>query len=276
MKDKVRRSVYAGTEWYPGDEGELRKTIEEYFSNADTVTIPGDIVGLISPHAGYYFSGQTAAYGYKQIMGKSYDFVVVLAPLHRPMTDRYIVNDSEYYETPLGKIPIAKEMIDQLKSSVELTFIGQDGEHSLEIQLPFLQVALKKFQLLPILLDPRDFSEHTNLIDSLARIVGKHRTLLVASTDLHHENDYFDVERMDKAIVDILVDFDYQRIHDALSRPGCSVCGGVPVSIAVDVSKKLGADKLIVLHQTNSGEVTKQKRVGQWTVGYLSAAIVKS
>lgn len=276
MKDNIRRSVFAGTEWYPGDEGELRKTIEEYFSNADTATIPGDIVGIISPHAGYYFSGQTAAYGYKQIMGKSYDFVVVLAPLHSPMPGRYIVNDSEYYETPLGKIPIAKEIIGQLKSSVDLKFIGQDGEHSLEIQLPFLQVALDQFKLLPILLDPRDFSSHANLIDSLAQIVGKHRALIVASTDLHHTHDYRDVERKDKAIVETLVDFDSQRIHDALSQVDCSVCGGVPVTIVVDVSKMMGADKLIVLNQTNSSEVTKQKKIGQWTVGYLSAAIVRS
>jgi len=275
MDDEVRRSVIAGT-WYSGNSELLRKTIEEYFANAEEQSVEGEIIGIISPHAGYSYSGQVAAYGYKQLAGKSIDVVTILSPFHRMPVGRYMVNSASCYETPLGKVPIEKELLKQITEEVGLTFVSQETEHSIEIQLPFLQVALKDFTLLPIMVGLGDVYGCQDIVEALLKVLKGKKSLLVASTDLHHIPDYDEVVKRDKAVVEALSSFDLNRIRKVLSPSDCSVCGKVPVSIVVDVAKRMGTNKLIVLHQTNSGDVTGEKQPGQYTVGYLSAAIVKS
>jgi len=275
MHNEVRRSVIAGT-WYPGNSDLLRKTIEEYFANANERSVEGQIIGIISPHAGYSYSGQVAAYGYKQLIGKSIDVVTILSPFHQMPVGQYMANSASYYETPLGKVPVEKELLEQIAKEVGLTFVSQETEHSIEIQLPFLQVALKDFTLLPIMVGLGDVYGCQGIVEALLKVLKGKKSLLVASTDLHHIPDYDEVVKRDKAVVEALSSFDLNRIRKVLSPGDCSVCGKVPVSIVVDAAKRMGANKLIVLHQTNSGDVTGEKQPGQYTVGYLSAAIVKS
>lgn len=274
MDHSVRSSVIAGT-WYPGDANQLRKTIEAYFSKVDISPVKGEIVGIISPHAGYYYSGQVAAYGYKQIVGKSYDIVVVISPLHRMLAGTYVSTSASFYQTPLGDIPVAEALLDQLSQKVDLRRIPADNEHSLEIQLPFLQVALKSFYLLPIMVGHGDVYGNKDLVAILVKLLKSKRCLLVASSDLHHIDRYDEVVQKDQAVAQALSHFQLESIQEVLSRPDCSVCGRVPITIVVDTAQKLGANKLIVLEQTNSGDVTGDKSSGEYTVGYLSAAIVK-
>ena len=275
MNITVRPSVIAGS-WYPGDRKQLQRTIEGYFANVGEPTLGGRIQGLISPHAGYAYSGQVAAYGYKQLVGQTFDIVVVISPMHQMAIDRYLINKSDYYETPLGKIVVEKDLAHLLKEEVGLTTILRDTEHSLEIQLPFLQVALGEFKLLPIMVGHGDVFDCDDIVEAIVKTMKGRDFLLVASTDLHHIDDYNEVVRKDREVVDALSTLHLEKIRDVLARIDCSVCGRVPVSIVLDVTQRMGADKVVVLEQTNSGDVSGRKMPGEYTVGYLSAAIVKT
>ena len=275
MNSTVRPSVIAGS-WYPGERKQLQRTIEDYFANAGTRSLGGKIQGLISPHAGYAYSGQVAAYGYKQLIGQTYDIVMVVSPMHQMAIDRYLFNESDYYETPLGKIAVEKDLLRVLKEEIGLTSIHRDAEHSLEIQLPFLQVALGEIKLLPIMVGHGDVFDCDDFVEAIMKTMKGREFLLVASSDLHHIDDYREVVRKDSEVVKALSTFDLEKIRNVLARIDCSVCGRVPVSIVLDVTQRMGADKVVVLEQTNSGDVSGRKMPGEYTVGYLSAAIVKT
>ncbi len=274
MSEHVRRSVVAGT-WYPGEPSMLQKTIKDYFDNVGDNRVEGRVVGLISPHAGYTFSGQVAAYGYKQIAGSSFDVVVLIGPIHQMLFGKYLISSADCYETPLGRVSIEKKLVEQLKDQIEITEVGSENEHSIEIQLPFLQVALKDFSILPIMVGLIDPYGVDDIVMSLSNVLKDKNFLLVASSDLHHISDYREVEKRDEELISALSRFDYEEIMDVLSRPDSTVCGRVPIAITISVAKRMGADRLHVLSHTNSAEITGQRIPGQYTVGYLSAAIVK-
>jgi AmmeMemoRadiSam system protein B len=274
MNQRTRSSVIAGT-WYPGDPLKLQNTIQDYFDNIKIEPVRDKILGLISPHAGYIYSGQVAAYGFKQLIGKSYSVVVILAPMHQMIFGKYIVQTAQSYQTPLGEIHIHQEYLKRLSKHVELDFIEKESEHSLEIQLPFLQVALGNFSLLPIMIGYGDLSHCQDLIAALAEILKESSFVIIASTDLHHIPNYKEVKKKDREVVQAIKTYDLKLIKKTLSREGCTVCGRIPVFITMNVLKKLGATDVVVLNQTTSADVTGEKASGQYAVGYLSAAIVQ-
>jgi AmmeMemoRadiSam system protein B len=276
MNESVRPSVLAGTAWYPGNPKELRKTIDRYFANVKLPSFGGNLLGLISPHAGFEFSGQVASYGYKLLSNCRFDLVVVVSPLHRPLSEGYVTSSASFYETPLGKVPVDRKSIGALSEEVKLDSVFSDKEHSLEIQLPFLQVALDDFKLLPIMVGMRDVYSCEDMITGLLKIVQNKKALFIASSDLHHEYNYEEVVRRDKTVVDTLAGYDMEKIRKMLAPSDCTVCGKVPISIVLDVTKRLGANQFKVLCRTNSGDITGEKKAGQYTVGYLSAAMIQT
>ncbi len=135
----VRHSVIAGS-WYPGTKTGLTHTIDEYLGRvAAEPLVPGQLIGLICPHAGYAYSGPTAAYAYHQLRGRDVETVVLMGPSHRAWVGDYAVSVEDAYETPLGLVPLDLDFIAALANRVSLTRVRRDAEHSLEIQLPFLQ-----------------------------------------------------------------------------------------------------------------------------------------
>jgi len=275
-KRVVRPSAIAGS-WYPGTERALRQTLEGFFANVPEQQLEGELLGLIAPHAGYVYSGQTAAYAYKQLIGTTYDTVVIMSPNHRAFWPAdFIVSTATHYETPLGLVPLDKPFIDRLAERVELYGVRRDDEHSLEIQLPFLQYTLGDFHLVPVMMNTDRPAAARRLGGALAELIKASTApvLLVASTDLHHIPDYKEVVRRDRAVVEALVSYDMGRIEKVLTEPGCSVCGRMPVIALLEAARALGANRVQVLHQTNSGDVTGIRMPGQYTVGYLAAAVV--
>ncbi|MBC8450263.1 MAG: AmmeMemoRadiSam system protein B [Chloroflexi bacterium] len=274
----IRPSAIAGS-WYPGTERELRQTLEGFFAHVPEQPLEGRLLGLIAPHAGYVYSGQTAAYAYKQLAGAAYDTVVVMSPNHRAFWGAdVVVSTATHYETPLGLVELDKPFVDRLAERVELSGVPRDDEHSLEIQLPFLQYVLGDFRLVPVMLNTDRPAAARRLGGTLAELVeaSEAAVLLVASTDLHHIPDYGEVLRRDRAVVEALLSYDMARIEKVLTEPGCSVCGRMPVIALLEAARALGADRVQVLHQTTSGDVTGDRRPGQYTVGYLAAAVVAS
>lgn len=276
----TRRSVIAGT-WYPGTEKSLARTVDDYFALVDQPPVAGELLGLISPHAGYTYSGQTAAHAYHQLQGQQVDTVVLIGPSHRAWVGDYAVSAEDAYETPLGRVPLDLAFISGLAERIALHRVQADAEHSLEIQLPFLQRQLARFRLVPIMMSADDPAVAQRLAAALAgsirqRAAEGQRVLLVASSDLHHIDNYDDVVRRDREVVDAIAAFDLERLTRLLTARGCSVCGRMPILALLHAARSLGADTVKILHQTNSGDVTGQRRAGQYTVGYMAAAVYRS
>ncbi len=278
--ENVRHSVIAGS-WYPGTERGLSNTLDDCFSCVDQPPVPGELVGLICPHAGYTYSGQTAAFAFHQLQGQKVNTVIIMGPSHRAWVGDYATSMEDAYETPLGLVPLDRSFISDLSQRISLQFIRRDAEHSLEIQLPFLQRQLASFSLVPIIMsaDAAPAAERLALV--LADLVRQRskqgeRILLVASSDLHHIEDYDQVVKRDQLVIDAVAAYDLDTLTSLLMDPRSSVCGRIPILTVLHASQALGADAVKVLHHTNSGDVTGQRWPGQYTVGYMAAAIYKS
>ena len=150
---QIRRSTVSGS-FYPEDPGILKKQVNNFLDKAEDFDI-NNIKSIICPHAGYMYSGQVAAYSYKLIMGKNFDTVILIAPSHSEYFDFVSVYNGSAYETPLGKVEVDQKTCQALSKkskNIKLSSQGHMDEHSLEVQLPFLQVVLKKFKIVPIVI----------------------------------------------------------------------------------------------------------------------------
>jgi AmmeMemoRadiSam system protein B len=216
-----------------------------------------------------------AAHAYKQLDGASYDVVAVISPVHRMPLGRFAITSAAAYETPLGLVKLDGELVGALEEKVRINRVSHDGEHSLEIQLPFLQVALGDFRLLPVMIGESSFEAGEELGTALAEVLRDKKALVVASTDLHHIENYDEVVRRDKVVVDAIASFDMTRIKEVLSPWDCSVCGRIPVYAMLTAARAWDANEVRILHHTNSGDVTGIRAPGQYTVGYLAAAVYR-
>lgn len=275
----IRKSAIAGT-WYPGRAAELTRMVDNFLSAVPETRLPGRLIGLISPHAGYFYSGQVAAYAYKQVQGLGFDVVVVISPVHRMYVGPLMVNDCDYYETPLGWVEVDTNLIQSLEERIPLSRVRRDDEHSLEIQLPFLQRVLGSFRLLPIMQGDQSLTTCQALAGALADVIlttgnahsSPTRVLLVASTDLSHFHSYEVAKRLDSVAASFISGYDPVGLSQALQDGSTEACGGGPVVSVMLAARALGATDAQVLHYANSGDVTGDRtRV----VGYLAAALYR-
>lgn len=270
MKSNVRCSVLAGS-WYPGQPQVLKADIETYFRNVPDREIPGRIIGIVAPHAGYVYSGQVAAHAYRLVRGASYEKVIVISPSHRVRFEGVSIWTGEGYETPLGIVPVDRELAEallQAEGPVAEIPAAHAGEHALEIQLPFLQVALGEFSFVPLVMGAQGGRTCRQLADAIALAVGKSTTLVVGSSDLSHFHSYSEAVRLDSAAVENLKNFDPEGLLRDLARRSCEACGGGPAAVAMMAARALGADRAEFLKYANSGDVTGDRRE---VVGYASA-----
>ncbi|MEN3039165.1 MAG: AmmeMemoRadiSam system protein B [Candidatus Kryptonium sp.] len=279
IKEKVRHPAVAGL-FYPDVPSILNAEIEKMFERAKDMTrdkkINGEIKALIAPHAGYMYSGQTAAIAYSLIRGKDYDTVVVVSPSHREYFDAISIYDGKSYKTPLGEIEIdfklAEQIVDAGNGLIEFSSYGHRSEHAVEVHLPFLQKALNHFKLVPIVMGDQKSEYCFRLGNILAEVLSGRNVLLVASTDLSHYYPYDVAMKFDKIVIDDIANFDPEKLMDDLEQQRCEACGGGPTVAVMHAAKKLGADKSEVLYYCNSGDITGDKT---GVVGYLSAVLFK-
>jgi MEMO1 family protein len=274
MNKGIRKSVIAGS-WYPGDQEILRKDIEEYFNMVTIDKIEGQIVGLVAPHAGYVYSGQIAAYAYEPIRKKVYDTVFVISPSHRMAFPGVSVYLGDGYETPLGIVPVDKDMAGRVMNYSRL--IGDIPsahmqEHALEIQLPFLQVALGKFSFVPLIMGDQDAKTCEELANAIFQSAGDSNILVVGSSDLSHFHDYNQAVKKDSMFLEHLGRMDVRGMLTNLRSGACEACGGGPAAVTVMTSRMMGASEAKILKYANSGDVTGDRgRV----VGYASAIFLR-
>ncbi len=278
--EDVRKPEVAGM-FYPGSAKELSQMIDQYLANAEK-TVDGEILGLVSPHAGYVYSGPVAAWSYKQVAGINYDVVVVIAPSHFDYFSGATVYPGKYYETPLGKIPVDQELAKQLTkndSHIKLSEAGHEpgysgrGEHSLEVQLPFLQKTLGEFKLLPIVMADQTWENTENLGEALVKLLKGRKALIVASSDLSHYHSYQDAYKLDETLMEMFVDFQFQEILEGCQKRKIEACGAGPIGVMMYVCSRLGYNKTKVLKYATSGDVPVGEK--SQVVGYLSGAVYK-
>lgn len=267
---QVRPSSIAG-QWYPGTPDRLRERVQGYLDVAQVEPIDGRIVALVAPHAGHTYSGGVAAHAYRLVEGKHYDVVAIVAPNHRIHNSApYLVTDHSAYWTPLGEVPLAEDLVARLDERLGFSRVQRDEEHSLEIQLPFLQLALEGgFQLVPVMLNDRSAEACYALGEALADVLRDQNALLVASTDLSHFHNAEAAARLDGAVTDRIGAFDAEGLLEVLAEGKGEACGGGPTVAVMLAARALGANRARLLKYATSGDVT-----GDYyrVVGYAAAA----
>jgi AmmeMemoRadiSam system protein B len=273
MTGPIRKSVIAGS-WYPGNPETLKDDISHYIEDASIPEIQGKPSCIISPHAGYLYSGPVAAYAYKTLSGFDYSTVVVISPSHRAYFPFVSVWSKGGFETPLGIIDVDESLCGKILHSTKAfkdDLQAHTAEHALEIQLPFLQSVLKSFTLCPLIMGQQDFS----LCDDLARTLAEQiddpdDVLLVASSDLSHFHPSQQAERMDSKVAKRIEDFDPAGLSRDLEGSESEACGGGPIVTALLYAKAIGKTNTKVLHYAHSGHITGDNKS---VVGYLAAVI---
>jgi AmmeMemoRadiSam system protein B len=270
LTNEIRQPAVAGM-FYEREPVHLKKAIENYLSQAHPPKIDCEIVGLVSPHAGYFYSGKTAAFGYKLIKGKKYETIVVISPSHYEYFRGVSIYNGTAYQTPLGIVPIDTELRDELKdynSIIEFSKRGHGREHALEVQLPFLQVVLDEFKLLPVVMGDQSKEIVYALAEVLAEVLKNKNVLLVASSDLSHYFSHEVANSLDSRVEKFINDFNDEGLMDELEEEKVQACGGGPIVTVMKTSKLLGATKSKVLYRNDSSEASGDKHQ---VVGYLSA-----
>lgn len=269
----IRRSVVAGS-FYPGNPQILKNTIAQYLDNAKDHCLK-NIKGLVSPHAGYVYSGQVAACSFKQIMGEKYESVFIIAPSHSEYFDFNSVFAGSAYETPLGLVEIDTDRCTRLadfpeyQDLIKISSYGHRGEHSLEVQLPFLQNVLKELKIVPIVMGSQSKDNIESLGNAIGELFADENILVVASTDLSHYHPYDVASELDKQVENKIKAFDPPGFTDAVSSERLEMCGGGPVAATMIASMLLGANSTEILCYKNSGDVAGDRSA---VVGYLSCA----
>jgi hypothetical protein len=283
----LRPSPIAGT-WYEGNPELLKKNVDAYLDNADLPELPGDVIAVIAPHAGHRYSGAVAGYAFAALRDQALrraqdsapDLVAVISPMHHPYMEPLITSSHDAYSTPLGTIPIDKTAIDELDASLrtdlglELSAVPRDSEHSLEIELPFLQRALAStFKLLPVMVRAQDPRISEGLGKALANVLRDKNHVLVASTDLSHFYDQETANKLDNEMLRQIEAFSPEGVFEAERTGKGYACGHAAVAAVLWASRELGADTVKLLNYATSGDVT-----GDYSgvVGYGAAAILKS
>jgi len=270
----VRPSPIAGT-WYEGDAKTLARTVDEYLNGAQLPALDGEVIGVIAPHAGHRYSGAVAGYSFAALKGLNPDLVAVISPFHNFANYPLITTAHDAYGTPLGNIEVDKATLNELTSylDISITPIVADKEHSLEIELPFLQRALTgDFKLLPIMIRAQEVDVAKKLGLALAKALKNKNALLVASTDLSHFYDQNTANALDAEMLKRFESFDPESIFEAEHTGKAFACGHAAVAAVLWASRELGANKVQILRHATSGDVT-----GDFSsvVGYGAGVVVK-
>ncbi|MCK4359333.1 MAG: AmmeMemoRadiSam system protein B [Candidatus Cloacimonetes bacterium] len=271
MTNKIRKPIVAG-QFYTANPHKLEMEIDNYLKNVKLEKEYDNIFAIISPHAGYVFSAQTAAYGFKCLQGKQFGTVIVIAPSHNPIEFSISVCDCDYYQTPLGDIPVDKKIMGKLLKSdiIGYSEIAHKREHSLEVQLPFLQMVLTDFKLVPILIGYQSLETSRNLAEILYLTLKdmKNKFLFVISTDLSHYHSAETAKVLDDKVIDAVKKMDAELLEDYIRSGKAEACGYGCVETGIMLAEKFGIGNVDILNYSHSGMI-----FGDYAqvVGYLSA-----
>lgn len=269
-RDEIRPPGVAGL-FYPADKVNLERDISLFLENAPQVSLPRPVRAMIVPHAGYVYSGGVAARAYRQIIGKKYDVAIIIAPSHHDFFEFISVFPGKALSTPLGDLPLETKLIDELTASHPDIRLSNRGfmlnEHSLEVQLPFLQLSGDKFPLVPLMMGHQNPQFIQILHEALVNVLQGRNFLIVASSDLSHFYSDVKARELDRVVMDDVSDFSPEQLQNHIEEHKCEMCGFGPAVTAMMVARDYGATSGRVLLYRNSGDVSGNKRE---VVGYLA------
>ena len=271
---RVRPAAVAGT-WYPGTFDRLTSAVDRLLAGpAETSTdVTGDFVALIAPHAGLKYSGPVAACAYQLLRGRAFDLAVLVGPSHFVGFEGVAVYRDGAFETPLGLVPVDEDAAAALMRSTSVVHEDDSAharEHSLEMQLPFLQRVAPGVPILPLVMGYQTEATVNALAAGLAATLRDRPVLLVASSDLSHYHPANVAARLDRVVLDLVSAFDTDRLQAALDAEPEHACGGGPVVAVMRAARQLGATDSRILQYADSGDVSGDKSS---VVGYVAAAI---
>ena len=272
---QIKQADLAG-KWYSSSPQKLRSELNSYLEKAHDPPIEGKVIAIISPHAGYQFSGPVAAYGFKAAKKRDIKLAVIVGFSHRQHLDAIAVLDEDGYNTPLGTVDIDRDITNQLiKSNPKISNIPRlfPEENSIEMEIPFLQMVLKDFKLVLIVIGNQSLENCRITGEALYdALKDKDKFLLIASTDMSHYLHYATANKLDAKTISLIEEFNPENLYaESLRENHRLMCGYGAVCATMIAAKKLGARRIEVLKYANSGDTAGgRKRV----VGYLSAAIV--
>jgi AmmeMemoRadiSam system protein B len=269
----VRRSAVAGT-WYPGSPAAIAAEVEEYLGAVPAAPPAGRLVALIAPHAGLRYSGPVAAHAYALLRGRPRLTAVLVGPWHRPLFGGVAVAARGAFETPLGRIPIDEALADRLvagNDAIANEPRAHAQEHSLEMQLPFLQHLVPDLRIVPVLMGSQDRAHVDLLAAALVRALEGTDALLVASSDLSHYHPAPEAHAIDAKVVAEVQRLDPERLMDRLESVRGHACGGGPMVAVMKAARSRGADHAAILKYGDSGDVAEGDK--SQVVGYLAAAL---
>jgi MEMO1 family protein len=275
----LRPSPIAGT-WYPGDAEALARSVDLQLAEAELEPAPGQVVGLVAPHAGHRYSGGVAAHAFRAVAGMSPEVVAVVSPMHQPHPAAVLSTAHAAYWTPLGIIEVDQGLLTAFEAALRRTTelavvrVARDTEHSLEIELPFLQRCLAgPFRLLPIMLRDQSAAVAQAVGRALAEVLRGRSALIVGSSDLSHFYPAATARRLDREMLARLAAFDPQALLQAEDEGVGFACGKGALAAVLWAARDLGADVVRLLDYANSGDVTGDD---DSVVGYGAAAIYRS
>jgi AmmeMemoRadiSam system protein B len=267
----IRKAAVAGT-WYPGSSTALAAAVDRHLARAGA-DLEGDLVALVAPHAGLMYSGPVAAHAYRLLQGRTFDVAVLVGPSHFLAFDGVAAYVSGGFDTPFGVAAVdAVCAADVMRASsvVHAEPSVHAREHSLEMQLPFVQRLAPALPIVPLLMGYQTAATAHALGEALAAALRGRRALLIASTDLSHYEDAQTAAAMDRVVIDCVERIDADGLQHALDDCPEHACGGGPTVAVMRAAALLGATDSRILKYADSGDVSGDKSS---VVGYLAAAL---
>lgn len=277
-KSDARPSPLAGR-WYPAEASRLASSVDGYLQAACLPEMRGEVVAVLAPHAGHLYSGPVAGYAFAALRGLQPEVVAVVSPMHYPYPEALLTTAHVAYQTPLGTIPVDQQAVIALDERLRaglgfgLTPVRNDPEHSLEIELPFLQRALEReFRLIPVMVRDQTARVTRALGNALGSVLGGRSAVLVASSDLSHFFPQEKAKVLDEEFLRQVENFDPEGVLRVEEEGRGFACGRAAVAAVLWAARELGANRVHLLRHATSGDVT-----GDYTevVGYAAAAITR-
>ncbi|MCL4298186.1 MAG: AmmeMemoRadiSam system protein B [Anaerolineae bacterium] len=284
---KIRQPHFADDMWYSSDSAQLQLDLQNYF--AGTPSHPAGLLGLVAPHAGYFFSGHVAGAAFAGLTPGACDTVVLIGPDHRGAAPGAISTlRVAAWRTPLGDIPVNWDLLQAIQDEMNLELLSTDEEHSLEVELPFLQMALRQFKLVPLLMGIQSPEICRRLgaalVNAIRRasspqseeIEGDGNVLLVASSDLSHYFDDDTARRLDQTTLQFILKLDadglVRHVEAGRHQGQPFACGAGPIAVIIHTAAALGATQATLLKYATSADAHPRK---DRVVGYAAVAISK-
>ena len=267
----IREPAVAGM-FYSASPGKLKGDIQLLLDLTRPDELYTGVAGIVSPHAGYMYSGRTAAYAFNAIGGKNFETVVIISPSHKEYFQGASIYNGEAYRTPLGDVPLNKQMIASLTENNQYIFESINGhrsEHAVEVQIPFLQMVMNHFSIVPIVMGDQRKIFVDILAEKLAEVVDEN-TLIVASSDLSHFYTKKEADKLDSIIEERIKNFEFDKLQEDLETEKCQACGGGAIVSMMKAANLINKRKSKVLSRSDSGDITGDHSE---VVGYLSAIV---